>query len=636
MSDEVKTCEFKAEIKQLLDIITNSLYTNREIFLRELVSNASDALEKLRFEVSRGATVKDGESDLEIAINVDKDKGILTITDTGIGMNADEVMENIGTIARSGSGEFLRNLAENKGADPGAIIGRFGVGFYAVFMVADKVILTSRSFRDGDKTVEWVSDGLGTYEIKEIDEDRPRGTTIQVHLKEDAKEFAEVFTAKRIITRHSNFIPFPIKVDGEKVNTVAALWREPKFSIKQEQYDEFYTFLTYDSDKPMDTLHLSVDAPVQFSALMFIPSKPSDLFGFDRDKYGLDLYVRRVLIQKEFSALLPEYLGFLKGVADTEDLPLNISRETLQENLLVTKMATTITKQVLERLQKLAGEEPEQYENFWRQHGKVFRMGYNDYPNRERFGPLLRFNSSIHTDKDGLTGLDGYIERAKEGQKEIYYLSGASRESIALSPHLEIFRRKGLEVLYLFEPIDEFVMDSLREYKEFKFKAVENVDPASLESFENAVTDEEAKAEELSTEDSDTLKGLTDRIKEILGEDRVKEVRISKRLTTSPSCLVNPDGEVTSQMQKILKVMGKDTSIPVKIMEINPDHRLIRNMIRIFRADVADAYLVSAVEQLYESALLLEGYLTDPHRMVGRIADLLDKSSGWYAEIKRL
>jgi molecular chaperone HtpG len=471
--------EFKTEIKQLLEIITHSLYTSREIFLRELVSNASDALDKLRFEQARSTEIVSPDLDLQISISADEEKRELVIQDTGIGMSLDELVENIGTIAKSGSAEFIRQAMADQ-SNSSNIIGRFGVGFYSVFMVADKVTILTRSFRAGDKAVEWSSDGMGTYSVAELDEDTPRGTTITVHLKEDAKEFAEKDRITSIIKKHSNFISFPILVQGEKANTVQALWRENKFSVTPEQYTEFYKFLTYDHEEPMDTLHLSVDAPVQFSALAFVPPRSADTFGFDRENYGLDLYVRRVLIQNRNKDLIPEYLGFMRGVVDTEDLPLNISRETLQENRLIRKIAQTLTKQILSHLKKL-GQDKDRYAKFWNEHSKRFKLGYADFANQEAFGELLRFNSSRHEDKDGLISLDEYIEAAKDGQKEIYYISGPSREAIEQNPHLEIFRTKGLEVLYLYEPVDEFVMDSLRKFKEFELKAT-RTSPTSRKS----------------------------------------------------------------------------------------------------------------------------------------------------------
>lgn len=619
--------EFKTEIKQLLDIITHSLYTSREVFLRELVSNASDALDKLRFEQARSTDIKDPDLELSIAITADKDKKILTITDTGIGMTREELIRNIGTIAHSGSAEFIRQAMADK-ENSSNIIGRFGVGFYSVFMAADKVTIRTRSFRPDAKTVEWVSDGLGTYTIAELEDDAPRGTAITVQLKEDAAEFADKNQITSIIKKHSNFISFPILVQEEKVNTVPALWRENKFSVTPEQYKEFYTFLTYDHEAPLDTLHMSVDAPVQFSALAFVPPHSADTFGFDRDNYGLDLYVRRVLIQTKNKDLIPEYLGFMRGVVDTEDLPLNISRETLQENLLIRKIASTLTKQILGHLKKL-GQDKDRYAAFWKEHSKRFKLGYMDFANQEAFGELLRFNSSRHDGKDGLISLDEYIETAKDGQKDIYYISGPSREAIEQNPHLEIFRTKGLEVLYLYEPIDEFVMDSLRKFKDFEFRSTENADIESLEKF--ADTGENApKSQELSDEEAKDMDRFLKRVKEILG-DRITEARVSKRLSQSPSCLVSPDG-ATSQMHKIMQLVTKDTSIPKKVFEINQDHALIRNLLAVFGKDEKDPFVTSVIEQLYESALLMDGYLSDPHKMVARLNRLMEDSSLWYRE----
>lgn len=618
--------EFKTEIKQLLDIITHSLYTSREIFLRELVSNASDALDKLRFEQSRSTQIKDPDQELRIAITCDADARQLVITDTGIGMTQEELVRNIGTIAHSGSADFIRQAMADK-ENSSNIIGRFGVGFYSVFMVADQVTIRTRSLAPEAKAVEWVSDGMGTYTIAELDEDQPRGTTITVHLKEDAKEFAEKERIISIIKKHSNFISFPILVQDEKVNTVPALWRENKFSITAEQYKEFYTFLTFDHEEPLDTLHLSVDAPVQFSALAFVPPRSQDTFGFDRDNYGLDLYVRRVLIQGKNKDLIPEYLGFMRGVVDTEDLPLNISRETLQENLLIRKIASTLTKQILSHLKKMA-QDKDRYATFWKEHAKRFKLGYTDFANQEAFAELLRFNSSRHEDKDGLISLGEYLETAKEGQKEIYYISGPSREAVEQNPHLEIFRSKGLEVLYLYEPIDEFVMDSVRKFKDFELKATENADITALEQFADAQSAD--KPEELTREESQDMDRFLKRVQDILG-DRITEARISKRLSQSPSCLVSPDGS-TSQMHKIMQMVTKDTSIPKKIFEINRDHTLVRNLLTVFAKNEQDEFVATVIEQLYESALLMDGYLADPHKMVSRMNRLMEDSSAWYKE----
>lgn len=619
--------EFKTEIKQLLDIITHSLYTSREIFLRELVSNASDALDKLRFEQTRSTEIINPDLELSISINADQDNHQLRITDTGIGMTREELVKNIGTIAHSGSAEFIRQAMTDQ-ANSSNIIGRFGVGFYSVFMVAEQVTIQSRSFDPQAPAVEWTSDGLGTYTIKELEEELPRGTTIIIHLKEEAQEFADPHRLTSIIKKHSNFISFPILVQDEKTNTVSALWRENKFSITGEQYTEFYKFLTYDDQEPLDTVHLSVDAPVQFSALAFIPPRSADTFGFDRENYGLDLYVRRVLIQNKNKDLIPEYLGFMRGVVDTEDLPLNISRETLQENLLIRKIASTLTKQILTHLKKLA-QDKDRYAQFWKEHAQRFKLGYLDFANQESFGELLRFNSSRHEDKDGLISLDEYIEGAKDGQKEIYYISGPSREAIEQNPHLEIFQAKGIEVLYLYEPVDEFVMDSLRKFKDHDLQATENADIASLEQFANTSTKAD-QASSLTEEESKTLELFLQRIQDILGE-RITKARISQRLSQSPSCLVSPDGS-TSQMHKIMQLVTKDESIPKKIFEINENHPLIRNLLSVFTQNNEDEFVTTIVEQLYESALLMDGYLSDPHKMVTRLNTLMADASAWYKD----
>ena len=628
MTDNFTEFEFKAEIKQLLDILVHSLYTNKEIFIRELVSNASDALDKLRFETNKGTEVEGSDLPLEIRIKTDKDNNHLIISDTGIGMTRAEVIENIGTIAKSGSAEFLK-AAESESEKLENLIGKFGVGFYSVFMAAGDVVIKTRSYKKDEKPIMWKSDGLGSYQLTELEEDLPRGTRIEIHLKDDSKEYAETFTVKNTITKHSNFISFPIYVDDEQVNTVSALWREPKFSIKQEQYDEFYKFLTFDSQDPLSTIHISVDAPVQYNALLFIPKQSYDFFGVSRELPGLDLYVRRVLIKRGDKDVLPEYLGFVRGVVDSEDLPLNISRETLQENIMMRKISSHLAKQVLSHLEKTAKDEPEKYAEFWKEHGKLFKLGYNDFANREKYSSLLRFNSSYNDDADGLVSFDEYIERVKPEQKEIYYVSGPSREAASLNPHLEIFKSKGLEVLYLYEPLDEFALENLKKYGDYELKAVEHADAGSLESFETVETTE--KAEPLGADDEKDFEKFLEKMKDIL-EGKAESVRISNRLSQSPVCLVNPDGGMTSSMEKIMKIASKDTSIPKKILEVNKDHRLIRNLFAIFKSNPGDSYLSKAVSQLYESALLLEGYLRDPYEMVSRIQDLLEESSGLKAD----
>lgn len=625
--------EFKAEIKQLLNILVHSLYTHKEIFLRELISNSSDALDKLRFESNKGSVIVDNDLPLEINISLDEKKKTITIEDTGIGLTKDELIANIGTIAKSGSADFIQQLAESKQSADN-IIGKFGVGFYSVFMVASEVEIVSRSFREDALPVKWKSDGLGSYEIEELEDKIKRGTKITIYLKDEEKEFTEKYRIESTIKKHSNFINFPIKVDKEQVNKVSAIWREPKSSVKKEQYDEFYKFLSYDSEEPLDIIHRSVDAPIQFNTLLFIPKKNMDMFGFNRDDYGLDLYVRRVLIQHQNKDLLPEYLSFVKGVVDSEDLPLNISRETLQENIIFTKISQSVTAQVLNHLDKLAKDDKEKFSKFWKEHGRIFKLGYSDYANREKYAELLRFNSSGCKDGEETTSLAEYSERMKNDQKEIYYISGSNRAAVEGNPHLEIFKNKGIEVLYLFDPLDEFALSSILKYKEFELKSVDQADLSNLDKFEDMEKKEE-KAEELSKDDKLHFDSLLSKIKEILG-DKVKEVRVSKRLQDSPACLVNPDGSMSATMQKIMQSMNKDASIPQKILEINQGHNLMRNLLKVYKSNPNDEYIKSVAEQLYETSLLMEGYLNDPHELVARINDLLNKSSNWYTELKKM
>lgn len=630
---QAKKYEFKAEIKKLLDILVHSLYTSREIFLRELISNASDALDKLRFEQTKGTEILDKDLPLEIRITFDEKKKILNIKDTGIGMSRDEVISNIGTIAKSGTEEFAKILSEAKG-DIGNIIGKFGVGFYSVFMVAKEVVIKTKSYKIDEPAVEWRSDGLGDYEISDLDEKIERGTTITVYLKDDAEEFAQKWKLENVIKKHSNFIAFPIYLENEKVNTVTAIWREPKSSIKKEQYDEFYKFLTYDTEPPMDVIHKSVDAPIQFNALLFIPKKSNDLFFYDRENYGLDLYVRRVLIQHKNKDLLPEYLSFVKGVVDSEDLPLNISRETLQENVIFTKIASSVTSNVLSYLQEKAKNDKEGYNEFWREHGKIFKLGYMDFANHEKYVELIRFNSSKCNDEKELISFNEYVERMKEGQKEIYYIVGSNRDSLLTDPHLEIFKNKGLEVLFLYDPVDEFVIQAIRKYKDYEIKSVTNIDLKKINEFKD-VEEKKNEVEPLSKDDQKHFYSLLSKMKSILG-DRVEDVVESKRLVDSASCLVSKDETISSQMKKILKMTKQDFSIDKKIMEVNPNHKLIRNLVKVFKKNSLDDFISLVTEQLYDSALLQEGNLEDPHKLIERLNKTLEQSSEWYTKVNNI
>lgn len=627
-----KKFEFKAEVKKLLDILVHSLYTSREIFLRELISNASDALDKLRFESNRGADIVDHDLPLEIKIDYNEKEKTLTISDTGIGMSRDELITNIGTIAKSGTEEFLKLLSETK-ADPTNIIGKFGVGFYSVFMVAKEVVIKTKSFRKDEPAVVWSSDGLGEYEIKETNEKIKRGSVIEIHMKDDAVDFLEKWKLESIVKKHSSFISFPIYIGKDKINTVNAIWREPKSTITKEQYNEFYKFLTYDTNEPMDVIHKSIDAPIQFNALLFIPSKPGESFWYDRENYGLDLYVRRVLIQHKNKDLLPEYLSFVKGVVDSEDLPLNISRETLQENIVFTKISASVTGTVLNHLVEKAKNDKESYSLFWKEHGKIFKLGYSDYTNHEKFLELLRSNSSYCKVKDELISLDDYCSRMKEGQKEIYYVTGNNREALEFDPRMEIFKNKGLEVLYLYDPVDEFVFSAMRKYKGYEFLSVENVDLKKIKDLQD-VEERKKKIEELSAEDKLHFSSLIAKMKDILG-DKISEVRESSRLVGSPACLVSEGDSLTATMQKIIKLANKEAVSHKMVLEINPDHALIRNLIKLFQADSNDDYLRNITEHLYELSLLQDGNLDDPHVLIKITNKLLEDSSNWYLSIKK-
>ncbi len=618
---EAKIYKFKAEIKQLLDILARSLYTNREVFVRELVSNAADALDKVRFESIRGTKFHQPDLEFEIKIDLDKNKKTFTITDTGIGMTRDELIKNIGTIAHSGSAEFLKRVTENEQAGP-TLIGQFGVGFYSVYMVAENVEITTRSYLKDAEACQWSSDGSGSYKIETVN-DAQRGTQIVVHLREDMAEFAEKYRIENVIKKYSNFVPFPIKLDGEQINKISAIWREPKTSIKDDQYKEFYKFFANTSEEPIGWLHFSADAPIQLNSLLFFPKTNYEILGFSPKEHGVNLFVKRVLIQTDNKDLLPQYLRFMKGIVDTEDLPLNISRETLQENTTVIKIRNLLVKRILSHLSDMAKDEFDKYKEFWNEFGRILKEGYMDYPNREKIAELFRYNSSIHPDDKGLCSLDDYISRMREGQKEIYYISGANRESIERDPHIEIFRQKEIELLYLYDPIDEFVFSGLGQFKEKNLVSVDQVDLKTLEKIKAEDKEKDKEKQEIKKKEKRELEKLCTRMKNILG-DQIEEVRLSERLTDSPAVLVLKEGGISAQMHKILQVVNKDAPPAKKIMEINGTHDLILNLLAVFKKNPKDDYLTKAVEQLFYSVQLQDGFVFDPHKMVTGIQSLLN------------
>ncbi len=643
MAEEKKTCEFRAEVRKVLQILTNSLYTNKEIFLRELISNASDALDKLRFRQNSGDTPIEPDLPMEIRIKLDKDNKQITIADTGIGMTEQELGDNLGIIARSGSEDFLAELAkhaadaeksEGKPADASQIIGHFGVGFYSVFMIASKVEVYSRpAFGEGSVHV-WESDGLGTYTVSESDASEPvRGTKIVIHLKDDALEYAEKYRVEGVIRKHSGFIPFPVFVDDEKVNTQPALWREPKSQITDDQYKEFYKSFTYDSKDPLDWLHISVDLPVQFQALLYIPDEKQDMRLREEEYWGLDLYSNRVLIQHKNKDLIPIHMGFFKGIVDTEDLPLNISRETLQENRVLRKINQTIVKQTLTHLEKMAADDPEKYKKFWDNHGTFLKFGLQqDFMNRDRLLALLRFNSSASDNNEENTSLDDYMKRGLEGQKTIWFVTAPNREAAKINPYMDRFRKKGIEVLFFYEALDEFVMDGQGKYKEWDIKSIEKAEDKELEAFADK-EDDTPKAAPLSEEDEKSFSDLLAKMKEVL-DGKVKDVIVSSKLADSPAVLSSEDG-MTSAMDKFMRHMGKDNTIPVKTLEVNREHPLLRSMLRIYKADANDTILGNLINGLFDSAQLMDGFIRDPQELSSRNSKLLEQSAAWYTEVRK-
>ena len=632
-----ETHEFKAEVQQLLEILIHSVYTSKDIFVRELVSNAADALEKVRFLKARGEEVEGSELDLDISLGCDAEKKALVITDTGIGMTEEEVRANLGTIAHSGAVTFLEQLKSAKAEDGDdiSLIGRFGVGFYSTFMVARRVTVTTRSAESGAEPVMWSSDGLGTYRVEPAASDTPRGTRIEIALKDEEERFADANLVKATILKYSNFVAFPIKVDGEQINQTSALWREQPHQVDKEKYAEFYKFIAHDPEEPRQHLHLVVDVPLQFSALPYIPKTNTELLGFGQGDVNVQLYVKRVLIDSENKDLLPKYLRFARGVVESEDLPLNVSRETLQENPLIAKIRDTLTKKVLQTLTNLANKEDDDYNDFWRTFGRTLKEGYNDFGHREQLHELLRFNTSTHDDGQGLTSLAGYVDRMPEEQSAIYYLSGPSFEALNRDPRLELFRQKKIEVLYLHALADEFVLGSVGTYKEKKLVSAEQVSPDELKGVNaspdgsNEKKDDETTTKE-SNEEAQDIASLIECFKDMLG-DRVKDVRKSERLVDSPACLVSDD-EMSGHVDKMFRMLNKDTSLPQRTLELNAGHPLVQNLQAIFEKDRNDPFIELSCEQIFEAAMLLDGYLSDPHQLVARLHDTLHQAASLKAE----
>ena len=602
--------EFQAEIKQLLDIVIHSLYTEKEIFVRELVSNASDALEKLRHTQLTEKEIFDDKLDLEINVTTDDKAKTITIQDFGIGMTRDELVKNLGTIAHSGSKQFLKALGEG-GAKNANLIGQFGVGFYSAFMVATSVKVYSRSWKKDEPGHVWTSDGSGSYEIEPSEGER-RGTKIVIQLKDDCTDFAQDWKVKEILERYSAFVSFPINLNGKRVNTVQALWLRNKNEIKDEEYTEFYKFQAHAYDEPRLRLHFSADAPLAINALLFVPKENTEKLGFSRLEQSVSLYCRKVLIDAKPKALLPEWLRFLKGVVDSEDLPLNISRETMQDKALIEKLNKVITKRFLKFLDEEAKNRTDAYNEFFTEFGIFLKEGAAmDFTHKDQLAKLLRFESSL-TEKGKTTSLADYVSRMGSDQKEIYYLVGPNRAAIESGPYLEGFKARNLEVLFCYEAVDEYVMNSVREFDGKKLTAADHADVklSDLPKPEGALSEDDTKK-------------LTSWLKDTLGE-RVAEVKPSDRLVDSPALALNADKFMSPHMRRMMKAMNKDgADSPLRVnLEINPRSQVMKRLFETHTTAPDKAKLVA--EQILDNALISAGLLDDATPMVARLYKLLE------------
>jgi molecular chaperone HtpG len=598
---------FRAETRQLLDILIHSLYTDREIFLRELISNASDALTRMNFEMLTNRDILDPEAELGIWITADKGSRTLTIRDTGIGLSRKEMEENLGTIAHSGARAFMQ-AAEQNSAGLSDIIGQFGVGFYSVFMAADQVDVASHSYDRNEASSIWVSDGKDSFTISEYAK-TDRGTLITIHLKEDAAEFAEEKRLREIIQRHSDYVPFPIYLgsSGEQVNRQTALWRQNSQQITAKDASDFYKQFTLDQKEPLTYTHLAVDAPVQAYALLFIPASAEHYLFAPRKQDGLRLYARKVLIQDYFRELLPEYLRFVQGIVDSEDLPLNISRETIQSNRLLMQLKKLVTSKAIDMIRKLSQDSPEKYTEFWDLFGRYIKEGIaSDFAEYDNLVPLLRFHSLHHPAE--LISLETYLEERKPGQEKIYILLGDDERSVIHSPHLDLVRQRNYDALLLTDPLDSFMLLALKQYKDVPLVNLADRDADLGNAAESIPTETPAISEEI-------VNRLLQRFRDQLAL-RVADVRGSDRLVESPARLVDADDSPAQELQRVYKMINQPMDVTPKVLEINPRHVLLTKLADL-PADSPIAPLV--IEQIYENALLIEGLHPDPAGMISRI-----------------
>jgi molecular chaperone HtpG len=623
MSETKETAEkqeykFQAEMSQLLHLITHSLYTHREIFLRELISNASDALNKLHFLSLTDNKVLGEDGNLKIDIILDEEKKSFTITDNGIGMTRDELINNIGTIASSGTSKFFSNLTGDKKQDL-ELIGQFGVGFYAVFMVADEVTVDTMSYQN-EQGFRWVSQGTGSYTIEPVDLPK-RGTSISFTFKQDAQEFASKWRIESTIKKYSDFVAYPIELNHEKANKSTALWARPKDEVKEEEYVEFFKYIANATDDPLAHLHLSVEAPVQFKSILFIPKKP-DRFLFTQElDTRIHLYVKRIFIQNDCKELIPQWLRFVKGIVDSEDLDLNVSREVTQKNLIMEKINKYLVRKLLGEFKEWSEKDAEKYNAFWKDFSTFIKERIHmDFANRDKLIELYRCYSSNAPEK--LTSLKEYVERMVPDQEEIYYVYGRDRDSIENSPNTEYFKKNAIEVLYLYDEIDDFIMPSIGTFQE---KHLVGIDKADLK-----LKDDKEKKQDTSAELGKTAKKkLLGYFKDILGE-RVQDVVESKRLVDSACTLVAPKDGMNANMERMMKMMDQNFKASKKVMEVNLDNPLIRNLAKIQEKFPQDQLLKDCIEQLYEGATLLEGTLESPSKFVPRSTALMEKAADLY------
>ena len=616
-----ETLEFQAEVRQLLHLMIHSLYSNKEIFVRELVSNGSDACDKLRFEALGDDALYEGDTDFRIRIEIDKDARTLTVSDNGIGMSRDEVAENLGTIAKSGTQQFLAALTGDQARDA-RLIGQFGVGFYSSFIVADQVSVTTRRAGMGpEHGVRWTSNGEGSYMLETV-ERKQRGTSVTLHLRPEEDDFLEPFRIRSIVHRYSDHIALPIEMraegkdkdaEFERVNNASALWARPKKDIADEEYHEFYKHVAHDFEAPLAWTHNHVEGAQAYTSLLFVPKRaPFDLWDHER-RHGIKLYVRRVFIMDDAKHLMPHYLRFVRGVVDSDDLPLNVSREILQHNKLIETIRAASVKKVLGLLENLAEEDADKYREFWKEFGRVLKEGpAEDHANRERITRLLRF-ASTHTDGEEQTvSLQDYVERMQPDQDKIYYITADGFAAAKHSPHLEVFRKKGIEVLLLSDRVDEWMMSHLTEFED---KALVSVAKGELDLGKLEDSKDKRASEEAAKDFEDTI----ERMKKVLGE-RVKDIRLSHRLIRSPACIVLDEEEMAVHLQRVLRQSGHAIPDSKPILEINPEHGLIKRL----QGQADEERFSDWAHVLFDQAMLSEGgQLDDPAGFVGRLNTLL-------------